>query len=94
MNFIDWIDPFLMQLFIVPVIVIGLGILVSIITKKVIIAPVVTLVCNLLYEAWYSKYHYPDLEISFTSWNIIFPIISWLISGIVVSIQKSKSKDN
>ncbi|AIF45334.1 hypothetical protein [Virgibacillus sp. SK37] len=82
MNFINSIDPFLMQLVIVPVVVIGLGVLSAILTKRVIVGPIVTLLLNLLYELWYSLYYYPGLEISFTSWNIILPFISFIISGV------------
>ena len=52
------IDPFLMQLFIVPAVVIGVGVFVASLTKKVVLAPVVTLLLNLLYEIWYAKYYY------------------------------------
>ncbi|RKL65621.1 hypothetical protein CR203_20090 [Salipaludibacillus neizhouensis] len=94
MEFIESIDPFLMQLFIVPLIVIGLGLLVSILAKKVFVAPLITLLLNLLYETWYMKHYYDELEISYTSWNIIFPVISLVISWGVVSVLKQKSKQN
>lgn len=94
MSFIDSIDPFLMQLVLIPIIVIGLGVMLATITKKVFIGPLVTLILNLLYELWYSKYYYPDSELIITSWNIIFPLISLVISGIFVSVRKAKSKEN
>lgn len=92
MEFIELIDPFIMQLFIVPLIVIGLGLLASIIAKNVFVAPLITLLLNLLYETWYMKHYYPEHEISYTSWNIIFPVISLVISLVVVSALKHKSK--
>ncbi|UDK97162.1 hypothetical protein EYB33_13010 [Lysinibacillus sphaericus] len=92
MNFIDLIDPFIMQLFIVPLIVIGLGLLLSILTKKAMIAPLITLLLNLLYETWYMEHYYPENEITYTSWNIIFPIISFVIAFVIVSVMKQKSK--
>lgn len=91
MGFIDLIDPFMMQLFIVPLIVIGLGILVSYILKNIFIGPLITLFLNILYEIWYIWNYYHKLELTLTSWNIIFPGISILISWIVVSIQKQKN---
>ncbi|KUP07732.1 hypothetical protein Q75_04320 [Bacillus coahuilensis p1.1.43] len=94
MEFIESIDPFLMQLFIVPLLVIGLGLLVSILAKKVFVAPLITLLLNLLYETWYMKHYYPEHEISYTSWNIIFPVISLVISWIVLSVLKQKSNQN
>lgn len=92
MEFIKSIDPFLMQLFIVPLIVIGLGVLTSILTKKVFVAPLITLLLNLLFETWHSKYYFHINEISYTSWNIIFSIISLIFSWIVLSVLKQESK--
>lgn len=89
MAFTESIDPFLMQLFIVPLIVIGLGLLAAIFTKKVWVAPLITLLLNLIYETWYSKYYYPESEPFFTSWNIIFPAMSLFIALIIVYTIKS-----
>lgn len=98
MEFIELIDPFLMQLFILPLIVIGLGVLVSILAKKVFLAPLITLLLNTLYETWYMNHYYPDNEVSYnfwdisSSWNIIFSVISLIISFIVVKNKKEKNK--
>ncbi|MEI5906581.1 hypothetical protein WAK64_05865 [Bacillus spongiae] len=88
MEFIESIDPFLMQLFIVPLIVIGLGVFVSFLTKKVFVAPLITLLLNILYEtyeAWYRNHYYSEYEISYTytPYNIIFPVASLVISWVV-----------
>jgi hypothetical protein len=89
MNF-ELVDPFLMQLVIIPFIVIGLGVLMSVITKKVFIGPIVTLLLNLFYEIWYSKRYYPELELQVSSWNIIFPLISLMISWAAVELIKKR----
>jgi hypothetical protein len=81
-------------LVIVPLIVIGLGVLVSYSIKNIFIGPLLTLFLNVLYEIWYMKHYYPEVEISFTSWNIIFPVISLVISGVVVSIRKQNNKQD
>ncbi|ATP40055.1 hypothetical protein CSE16_08330 [Solibacillus sp. R5-41] len=94
MRYIESIDPFLMQLFIVPLIVIGLGVIASALVKKVFIAPLITLFLNGLYEIWYMKYYYPELEINFTSWNIISPLISLVVALMVVPFLKQKYKQN
>ena len=94
MGYIESIDPFLMQLFIVPLIVIGLGLLVSLLTKKVFIAPLITLLLNLLFETWRSKYYFQINEINYSSWNIIFPVISLVFSWIVLSFLKQASNQN
>lgn len=88
MEFIDSMDPFLMQLVIVPLIVIGLGGLVAYIIKNVFVGPLATLVLNILYEIWYMKHYYPDSKITLSSWNIIFPVISLVVSWVVVSIRR------
>ncbi|WP_430786624.1 NUDIX hydrolase [Virgibacillus flavescens] len=89
----DKIDPFVMQLVIVPFLVIFLGVLASVYFRKTFIAPIVTLWLNVIYEIWYSKFFYPDLEISLTSWNILFPIISLVISyGIISKLNKNNRK--
>ncbi|MEI5908953.1 hypothetical protein WAK64_18045 [Bacillus spongiae] len=92
MGYIESIDPFLMQLFIVPLIVIGLGLLASIIVKKALVAPLITLLLNLLYETWYMKHFFS--EINYTSWNIIFPVISFGISWAALSSLKQQNKQN
>ncbi|KMJ93183.1 hypothetical protein CBCST_20430, partial [Clostridium botulinum C str. Stockholm] len=77
MKFIESIDPFLMQLVIVPLIVIGLGVLVAYNIKNILIGPLITLFLNSLYEIWYIKHYCPGSEISLSSWNIILPMISF-----------------
>ncbi|RPF55268.1 DUF2651 family protein [Aquisalibacillus elongatus] len=94
MNLIDSIDPFLMQLVILPIIVIGLGVLGAALTKKFWLGPLITLVLNLLYELWYSSYYYPESDTIFTSWNVILPIISLIISFMVVFIMKARAEEN
>ncbi|MCY6354471.1 hypothetical protein [Clostridium sp. ZS2-4] len=71
---IESIDPFLMQLVIIPFITIGCGVVASVFSKKVFVAPIVTLIINALNEIYYFKHYYS--EISLTSWNIILPIVS------------------
>lgn len=84
------IDPFIMQLVIVPLIVIGFGVAVSIVTKKLFIAPIITLILNLMYEFSYFKIIYPELPMNFSSWNIIYPIVSFIISWVLLSFFKKK----
>ncbi len=92
MNFINSIDPFVMQLIVIPLIVIGLGVLLATITIKIFIGPLVTLILNLLYEVWHSMYYYPDSELIITSWNVIFPLISLFVSVIFVLVRKAKTE--
>ncbi|WP_110926849.1 DUF2651 family protein [Bacillus massiliglaciei] len=91
MGLYESVDSFVMQLVIVPLVVIGLGVLSSVLTKKTVIGPLITLGLNLLYEIGYSLYYYPGEEVSFTIWNIILTIVSFSISYIAVSIRKPES---
>lgn len=84
MSMVNQIDPFLLQLMIVPFIVIGCGVFVSFMIRKIFIGPIITLLLNILYEVWYRKTNYPDDAIMFSSWNIIFPLISLLLSWVIV----------
>lgn len=84
------IDPFVMQLFIVPVVTIGAGVFASLFSKKVFLAPIVTLLINVLYEIWYAKVYYEYDTINFSSWNIILPVLSLGIAWIVVTVNKQK----
>lgn len=81
------IDPFIIQLLIVPAIVIGIGVIISVRLKTVFIAPIVTLVLNLLYETWYSLYYYPNEGMIYTTWNVIFPVISFAITLVIIAAQ-------
>jgi hypothetical protein len=89
----EMIDPFLWQLFIVPLIVIGLGVLVSALTRKIFVGPIITLILNVLYQVWYSKYYLQEADICLTSWNIIFPAISLVFSFTIVTILMEKNKN-
>lgn len=51
MDFLNKIDPFVRQLFLVPVFVIGLGVYVSYVTKRIWVAPALTLLLNNLLES-------------------------------------------
>ena len=87
MKLIESIDPIIMQLVIVPIIVIGIGILLAILTKKVYIGPITTMLLTLSYNHWYFTSFFPNSELSFTmisSWCIIFPLISLYLSWVFV----------
>ncbi|ALS78602.1 hypothetical protein ACQKDD_12175 [Planococcus kocurii] len=92
MKFIESIDPIIMQLLVVPIIVIGIGILLSIFTRRIYIGPIATLILTLSYNYWYFTTFFPDSELSFTmvsSWCIIFPLISLYLSWLVSMQFKS-----
>ncbi|WP_404456428.1 hypothetical protein [Oceanobacillus kapialis] len=92
MSLVDTIDPFLMQLIIVPFTTIGLGVLLAVFTKKIFIGPLATLLLNLLYEVWYSLYYYPESELLLTPYNIIFPLISLVLSAMFVGGKRAKER--
>lgn len=88
MKLIAAIDPLVMQLIIVPLAVIGIGVLAATALKKVYIGPVTTLLLNLFYNSWYFSYKFPDAQIPFTmifSWCVIFPVFSLFLSWVFVA---------
>jgi hypothetical protein len=66
------IDPFILQLVIIPFIVIGLGLLGAFITKKITLGVMITLVVNILLELIL-------FEGGLSSWSLVFPIITLII---------------
>ncbi|WP_244527773.1 hypothetical protein [Virgibacillus chiguensis] len=70
-------DPFLLQLVIIPFIVISLGLLVVWITKKIMLGVIATLLANILLELiLYGA--------NLSSWNITFPIVTLIISLLLI----------
>lgn len=87
MKLVESIDPIVMQLVIVPMIVIGIGMLLAFLTKRVYVGPISTMIVTLSYNYWYFTSFFPDSELSFTmvsSWCIIFPLISLYFSWMIV----------
>ncbi|WP_102029535.1 hypothetical protein [Salirhabdus sp. Marseille-P4669] len=83
------LDPFFMQLIVWPILVIGLGIGAFLFTKKLIFAPLVTLIVNALMEFWFSK---------LSSWSIILPLITLFLTGflhlVLTSYQRVPNEES
>lgn len=75
-------DPFLLQLVIIPIIVIGVGVLTSVKVKRVWVAPVVTLIANLIIELVQSTTIYSSLHL--TVYNVLFPALALLVSLFII----------
>ena len=90
MSIFDTIDPFLLQLVIVPLVTIGLGLAAALVTKKLIMAPLVTLLVNLGYEALYMNAYYGEVTFNFSSWVIVLPIASLLLAWLVRAMLKNE----
>ena len=45
---------------------------------------------NMGYEFWYMKTYYEGEPISFTVWNIVFPLLSFAFGLLAVAIRKDK----
>lgn len=88
MEFTNSIDPFLFQLVLLPIVVIGIGIAASLITGKIFIGPLVTLLLNLAYETWYFSSYGFGGGIYYSPWNLILPTVSLVFCWIVVSVRK------
>lgn len=76
----EWMDPFLWQLVIVPLLTIGIGIYAALKTNKAYIAPIVTFLFNALIEVVTMAVYYEWSMVSLSSWNLIFPVISFLVA--------------
>lgn len=71
--FHDSIDPFLLQLVILPIVSIVLGIAVSLFKKQIILAPIVTFIAFILTYSMF--FHFFPLLI-----GLVCTLISWLIA--------------
>lgn len=87
-SFMDSIDPFVFQLIFVPIFTIGLGVLFSFLMKRVWIGPVATLIVNMIIELAVSTLYTEDTHFSFSSWNIILPIVSLIISFVLIKMTR------
>lgn len=81
------VDPFLWELFIVPVVVVGLGVLAAILSKKFIFGPIITFFLMFTYNFFDLVTFYPDSIIGEAStqrylfgWCLIHPLVSLVIS--------------
>lgn len=74
-----FIDPFIWQLVIVPILTIGTGVLVAIRFEKAYIALLVTLLFNVCIELAMGLLYVP-YEIYLSSFNFIFPIFSFVLA--------------
>jgi len=83
-------SPFVMQLFVVPVLTIGLGILGFYLFKKLYVAPLITLILAVGYDAFYFAFTYHQFGLS--SWDIILPILSFLIAYALNADEKNANK--
>lgn len=83
----DFIDPFIWQLLIVPCLTIGIGVMFALRYSKTFLAPLLTLLSNATIELTMGFLYDPYL-LSLTSWNVIFPIFSFVIAYTWVKKQK------
>ncbi len=88
-SFMDSIDPFVFQLILVPIFTIGLGVLFSFLMKRIWIGPLVTLTLNMVIELAVSTLYPEGTHFSFSSWNIILPIVSFVISFVLLKTTKA-----
>lgn len=87
MEFISGMDLMFMQLVIVPVACIGLGVLLAVLSKKIVVGPIVSLILAVAFNSWYFTYAQPDIELTFSMvlfWAILFPIVSYFLSDLVI----------
>ncbi|WP_346847630.1 hypothetical protein [uncultured Clostridium sp.] len=79
----EMIDPFIYQFILAPLITITIGVIVAIKFKKIYLGVLTTLIINILLEAYF--YGFIDI---FSIYNFAFPIITIIISIIIVKRVK------
>ncbi len=84
-----FIDSFIWQLVIVPILTIGTGVLIAIRVEKAYVAPLITLVLNLAIEMTMSLVYYETLH-SPSSWNVLLPIPAFLIAYAFIGKRKTE----
>jgi len=94
MKLYESIDPFIMQLVIIPLSVVVIGVWIAIYFRKFLLGPIITLILNLIYEILCSNYYYPGLKITLSSYNYIYPIWSFVISWVVITLLPEKHIEN
>lgn len=78
MRLFEYIDPFLWQLVIVPILTIGGGVMVAMTTKRVWVGPMVTFFLNAIIELTYFAVYYDHSPFNvshLSSWNVISSLI-------------------
>ncbi|WP_214699852.1 hypothetical protein [Exiguobacterium sp. s57] len=88
----EFIDPFLWQLVIVPILTIGIGVLTAWRTKRFWIGPVVTLLLNGIIEKTMAMVYYNESFLSiesFSSFTIINAFFSLFVSFVLVGPRKT-----
>ena len=90
MSLFDTIDPFFLQLVTVPLVTIGLGLAAALVTKRLVMALLLTLLANVIYEAVYMYAYYGELTFSFSSWVIVLPVVSLLLAWLVRAMGKNE----
>ncbi|MEF9992725.1 MAG: hypothetical protein RRZ84_07350 [Romboutsia sp.] len=83
----DFVDPFIMQIVIVPLISIGIGVWISVKKMKFIISPIITFLISLMYSKFFLDLPLDSL-LAF-EWEIRFSILSLIISIIIIKLKNT-----
>lgn len=80
------IDPFLMHLLVVPIVTIFGGVLAAGYSKKAYVAPIVTLVLSILFDAIF--FNGIGINSPIFRWHVTLSIISFIIAIVVIKSIK------
>lgn len=83
-----FVDPFVMQLIIIPLISIGFGVYISIKKDNVLIAPIVTFLISLIFSKFILLL--PMSSLLKFEWEIRFSLLSLIISFIAIKFKKGR----
>lgn len=80
-----FIDPFIMQLIIIPLIAIGFGVYISTKKNNLLIGPIVTFLISLFFSKFILLL--PLSSLLKFEWEIRFSLLSFIISLIVIKLK-------
>lgn len=94
MHWLSTLDIFFVQLFLFPPLVILLGVVSALLSSRVYIGPLVTLISALELNYWYFSIILPEADIPqmmVASWAILFPLLSLYFSWMAVALAEKQT---
>lgn len=88
MQWLSTLDIFFVQLILIPPFVISLGVIAALLSSRVFIGPIVTLISALELNYWYFSTILPEADIPpmmVAYWAILFPLMSLCCSWLALA---------
>ncbi|MFP3321817.1 hypothetical protein R0K05_01865 [Planococcus sp. SIMBA_160] len=94
MHWLSTLDIFFVQLILFPPLVISVGVAAAILSSRVYIGPLVTLVTALELNYWYFSIILPEADVPrmmIASWAILFPLLSLYFSWVAIALAEKQT---